>query len=392
MTSTVQVLTSVRQRKNGSKARFEIESVSIPEPGPQDVLVQLSVTGVCGTDIALASGELGPTRRILGHEGVGRVVKLGSGLSESQVKLGQRVGVAWQRDICGTCAMCLIEGGETRCLEQLNSGRKIDGTFAEYTIVPYRYLTTLVEGPEDQMLAPILCGGVTVYKGLKLCGATPGQWIAISGAGGGVGALGIQYSKAMGYRTIAIDAGQEKEQYCRSLGAEVYIDLTQTAEVASVVREKTSGRGATAVLVTAGSGKAYQDALGMLGPFGTLVCIGIPPPSQLVNFHPLLFIDLGIRIIGSAVGTRLDIQEAISFVERGLVKPTVQMTTLDQLSEVGEQIIQGKVHPQAPEPKIKLMSFLGNRKVRNSVQRRCSAFMRSCSRDGMTIVRYEGGE
>jgi hypothetical protein len=100
-----------------------------------------------------------------------------------------------------------------------------------------------------------------------------------------------------------------------------------------------------------------------------------------VNFHPLLFIDLGIRIIGSAVGTRLDIQEAISFVERGLVKPTVQMTTLDELSEVGEQIIQGKVHPQAPEPKIKLMSFLGNRKVRNSVQRRCSAFMR-----------YEGGE
>jgi propanol-preferring alcohol dehydrogenase len=341
------ILTTLRQREEGKSSRFEIESVGIPELGPQDVLVQLSVTGVCGTDIALASGELGPTRRILGHEGVGRVVKLGSGLSESQVKLGQRVGVAWQRDICGACAMCLTDGGETRCLEQLNSGRKIDGTFAEYTVVPYRYLTTLAEGPEDQILAPILCGGVTIYKGLKICGATPGQWVVISGAGGGVGALGIQYSKAMGYRTIAIDAGKAKEQYCLSLGAEVYIDLIATTDVPSIVREKTGGLGAAAVLVTAGSGKAYQDALKMLGPFGTLVCIGIPPPSQLVNFHPLLFIDMGIKIIGSAVGSRLDIQEAIAFVERGLVKPTVQMTTLEQLSDVGEQITQGKVRSQA---------------------------------------------
>jgi alcohol dehydrogenase, propanol-preferring len=304
------------------------------------------VTGVCGTDLALASGELGPTRRILGHEGVGRVVQLGSGISDSQVRLGQRVGVAWQRDICGACAMCLTEGGETRCLEQLNSGRKVDGTFAEYTLVPYRYLTTLPEGPDDEMLAPILCGGVTIYKGLKICGATPGQWIVISGAGGGVGSLGIQFSKAMGYRTIAIDAGKEKGEYCLSLGAEVYIDLTTAADVPLVVRERTGGRGASAALVTAGSGKAYQDALGMLGPFGRLVCIGIPPPFQLVTFHPLLFIDMGITVIGSAVGTRLDIQEAISFVERGLVRPTVQMTTLDKLSAISEQITQGKVRPK----------------------------------------------
>jgi propanol-preferring alcohol dehydrogenase len=253
------------------------------------------------------------------------VVRLGSGLSKSQVRLGQRVGVAWQRDICGACAMCLTEGGETRCFEQLISGRKVDGTFAEYTVVPYQYLTTLREGPEDEMLAPILCGGVTIYKGLKICGATPGQWMVISGAGGGVGSLGIQFSKAMGYRTIAIDAGKEKGEYCLSLGAEVYIDLTTAADVPLVVREKTDGRGASAALVTAGSGKAYHDALGMLEPFGRLVCIGIPPPSQPITFHPLLFIDMGIIVIGSAVGTSLDIQEAISFVERGLVRPTVQM-------------------------------------------------------------------
>ncbi|KAK0110971.1 hypothetical protein ONS95_001352 [Cadophora gregata] len=333
--------TAVVVREN-DKPSFAIEYASLPQPGSQDVLVRLSVTGVCGTDIALASGELGPSCPILGHEGVGRVVQLGAGLSESQVKLGQRVGIAWQRDICGTCAMCLIDGGETRCLQQLNSGRKIDGTFAEYAVVPFKYLTVLPEGPEDQLIAPILCGGVTIYKALKICGATSGQWVVISGAGGGVGALGIQYSKAMGFRTIAIDAGKEKEQYCLDLGAEVYIDVTTTKDASLVVKEKTGLLGAAAVLVTAGSGRAYQDALAMLGPFGTLVCIGIPPPTQLVNFHPLLFIDMGIRIIGSAVGTRLDILEAVSFLQRGLVNPVVQMSTLEELSEVGRQISAGK--------------------------------------------------
>lgn len=238
--------------------------------------------------------------------------------------------------------MCLLPDGETRCLLQM-TGRKVDGTFAEYTVVPYRYLTPVTEEVEDQFIAPILCGGVTIYKGLKICGATPGQWVAISGAGGGVGSLGIQYAKAMGYRVIAIDAGKEKEEYCMQLGAEVYVDVTSGQDTIAIVREKSGGHGAAAVLVTAGSGKAYQDAIPMLGGFGTLVCIGIPPPSQTVNFHPLTFIDLGIRIIGSVVGTRLDIREALAFVQRGLVMPQVHMAKLEDLSKIKEQITSGKV-------------------------------------------------
>jgi propanol-preferring alcohol dehydrogenase len=327
------------------------------------VLIQLSCTGVCGSDIALASGELGPCTRILGHEGVGRVVSLGLGISSSEVKIGTRVGVAWQRDICGTCEMCLLPDGETRCLA-LVTARKVDGTFAEYTVVPYRYLTPVTEDIEDQLIAPILCGCVTVYKGLKICGATPGAWVVISGAGGGVGSLGIQYAKAMGYRVIAIDAGKKKEEYCIQLGAEAYVDVTSGQDTIATVHEK-SGYGAAVVLVTAGSGKAYQDAIAMLGPFGTLVCIGIPPPSQTVNFHPLTFIDLGIRIIGSAVGTRLDIREALMFVQRGLVTPTVHMARLEDLSEIGEQIVGGKVcahvepHLKIESHKVDLLTILG---------------------------------
>ena len=300
------------------------------------------MTGICGTDFALASGEIGPTKNILGHEGVGRVVKLGSALSSSQIEVGQRVGIAWVRDICGTCAFCTSDGGETRCVEQMNSGRKVDGTFAEYTVVPYRYVLRLPEGPSDELIAPILCGGVTIYKALKICDAHGGQWVAIPGAGGGVGALGIQYARAMGFRVVAIDMGEDKREFCMKSGAEVYINLTKE-DPGAAVRAATRSRGAQAVLVTAGSGRAYQDALGMLAPFGTLVCIGIPPPSQHVHFHPLTFIDNGYKIIGSAVGTRGDILEAIEFLTRGVVVPQIHMTSLEKLTDVAEEFQGGKV-------------------------------------------------
>ncbi len=328
----------------------------LPEPSPLEVLVRLSTSGICGTDFALASGKLGPARRILGHEGVGRVVKLGLHVPESLVKVGQRVGVTWVRDICGVCVYCLTDGGETRCIEQLNSGRKIDGTFAEYALVPQRYIVELPEGPSDEILSPILCGGVTIYKALKICEAVPGQWIVISGAGGGVGSLGIQYAKAMGFRTIGIDAGVEKKRMCLQLGAEAFLDIKEEKDVTKAVHRIT-GQGAAAVLVVAGLGSAYQDALTMLAPFGTLVCVGIPPPTQTVQFHPLTFIDKGIKVIGSAVGTRRDIQESIEFVSRGLVTPVVQLTTLEGLSDVATQVENGQVNPSSQSWNLVMRGF-----------------------------------
>lgn len=330
-------------QKQGHEPQFAVQELPLPVPGPNDVLVRLTASGVCGTDFALASGELGPVRAILGHEGIGRVVKLGSSLSESQVRLGQRVGVAWLRDVCGECAMCLHENGETRCYATVQSGRKVDGTFAEYTIVPFRYLMKLPEKLSDEQIAPILCGGLTIYKSLKICGATPGTFIAISGAGGGVGALGIQYAKAMGFHIVAVDAGDQKREYCLKLGAEAYVDVTKVSDAAAAVKEATRGRGASAVLVTAGSAAAYQSSLGMLAPFGTLVCIGIPPPTQTMNFHPLSFIDHGYRIIGSAVGTRGDVLEALEFVDRKQVTPTVQMAKLEDLTEMAKKSASGQV-------------------------------------------------
>ncbi|ETN44935.1 uncharacterized protein HMPREF1541_09810 [Cyphellophora europaea CBS 101466] len=313
------------------KFSFATETVPLPHLEPSQILVRLTHSGVCGSDLHLASGHMGPVRSVLGHEGVGRVVALGSAVSADLIAVGARVGIAWVRDICGDCAACL-RGEEGRCGQLLTSGRVWEGSFAEYAVVPARYVIRLpdeVEGLEDEVVAPILCAGVTAYKAVKVCGATPGAWVAVSGAGGGVGALAVQFAVAMGYRVLAVDVG--KEPYCRNMGAEAYLEAGE-ASVEAV--GKATGEGVHAVVVAAGLNKAYQAAINWLAPFGTLVCVGVPPEDQLVNFHPAWFIGKGIRIIGSAVGTRQDILEALEFLRRKVVKPVVEIVELDQLNAI----------------------------------------------------------
>ena len=325
---TLQRAAILHQQDSGS-FHFITENVALPQVSPTSVLVKLSCTGICGSDLHLASGHLGPVRSILGHEGVGRVVKHGSAIDLTDIPMGARVGIGWVRDVCGSCIACLHPAGEAFCVARMTGGRWTEGTFAEFAVVPARYVVRLPEDGLDVQVAPMLCGGVTAYKALKICGATPGKWIAISGAGGGVGSLSIQFAKAMGYRVLAIDVG--KEEHCLDAGAEAYIETTKaTTEAVTQI----TGGGVQAALVTAAVGKAYQAAVEFLAPFGTLVCIGIPPTDQVTFFHPAWFVDKGIRIIGSAVGTRGDLLEAVDFVSRGVVIPAVKVVSLDQLSEI----------------------------------------------------------
>ncbi|KAL4861874.1 hypothetical protein BDV12DRAFT_207683 [Aspergillus spectabilis] len=319
----------------GPEPKYELQDLPLPELGPGDVLLKLSATGVCGTDIGLASGSLGPTRPILGHEGVGRIAKLGSAVAnDPSIQVGQRTGVSWIRDVCGCCTPCLTEGEEPRCLEQIHSGRKSDGTFAQYTVVPSRYLISLPEGPSDEQLAPILCAGVTAYKALKICGISAGQWVGVIGSGGAVGSMALQFARAMGFHTVAIDAGEEKGLLSRKNGADEYIDVLQIKDIPAAVALFTQGQGVSAALAIAGKASAYQAALHSIAPFGTLVCVGIPPLSEEVSFQPLLLIDKGVRIIGSAVGTRDDIREAVEFLVSGKVVPDVQVVEFDQLISI----------------------------------------------------------
>ncbi|KAH6645282.1 alcohol dehydrogenase [Truncatella angustata] len=329
---TQKVAVVVREGGSGEPFRFEVRSVPVPEIKAWEVLVRLSVSGVCGTDLGLASGHLGPACDIVGHEGVGRVVRLGSGVDPAIIHVGERVGVAWVRDACGKCQPCCELGGETRCTEQLNSGRKIDGTFAQYCVVPARYVLRLPDELDlgDELIAPILCGGVTAYKAIKSCRAVPGDWIVVLGAAGGVGALAVQYGKAMGYRVIAIDLGDERRESCIRQGAEAYLDALSEA-TPSAVTQVTRGAKAKAVIVTAGSGKAYQSAMEYVAPFGSIVCVGIPPPSQTMNIHPIQLIDSGVSLFGILVGTRTDTREALEFVRRGNVVPAIIPIQLEEL-------------------------------------------------------------
>ncbi|KAK0385377.1 hypothetical protein NLU13_7853 [Sarocladium strictum] len=332
----------------GPEFSFEIETQDAPSLGSQEALVELEVTGLCGTDLGLARGYLGKCESILGHEGIGRVVAVGRECTKAT--LGQRVAVGWLRDACGTCRVCL-RGDETRCQTQVFSGRDVPGTLARFTVVPDRFLLPVPDDLSAEVLAPIICAGVTAYKALKVCDAMAGSWVAISGAAGGVGTLAIQYARAMGYRPIAIDGGERQKQLCLDLGAEKFIDFTKDKDIASAVSRETDGSLCSAFIECSGAIPAYQTAPSCLDYFGVLVCVGIPPPTEKVSFHPLQLIDKGIQFKGSIVGSRLDTSEAIEFVRRGLVTPRSKVVKLEELGQYVNQLdkIDGKLIVQVSD-------------------------------------------
>lgn len=188
-----------------------------------------------------------------------------------------------------------------------------------------------------------MCGGVTAYVACKRSAVRPGQWLAIPGAGGGLGHLAVQYAKAMGMRVIAIDGGAEKQELCKRLGAEEYIDFAATPDVvAEVVR--ITGLGAHGVVVTAGSEAGYQSAPRMLRPGGTMVAVGLPAdPAVVAGAPPLLLALKRLNIVGSVTGTLKDVQEALDFTARGLVRPILTRGSLEDVEKFCGLMREGKL-------------------------------------------------
>ncbi|KAL2810062.1 hypothetical protein BJX63DRAFT_403076 [Aspergillus granulosus] len=220
------------------------------------------------------------------------------------------VGVSWVHDICGRYRAYVADSSEARYLEQIHPGRKVNSTFGKYTVVPSRYLIPLPERPTDQQLSPVLCVGVTAYKVLKVCGATSRQWIGISRSGGAVESMALQYTQSMGYRTTAIDAEEEKGVLSKAKRAGVY--RCSPNERPSRGNSIPNERSVSAALAIAGKASAYEDALKSVAHCGSLVCIGIPPPTELVRCHPLLLVDNGIRVVRSMVDTRGDFRRPLT--------------------------------------------------------------------------------
>jgi propanol-preferring alcohol dehydrogenase len=263
------------------------------------------------------------------------VAALGSGVRH--LKEGDRVGIAWLHSACGHCGFCL-SGWETLCLEQKNSGYSVDGSFAQYALGQADYLGRVPKGLSFVDAAPILCAGVTTYKGLKETNARPGEWVVISGVGG-LGHVAIQYAKAMGLHVAAVDLGPEKMALARKLGAEISIDA-KTQDPPTEIQKQIGG--AQGVLVTAVSTVAFKQAFGLLRRGGTCVLVGLPPGEFPVSIFDMVLNRYTIR--GSIVGTRLDLEEALAFAAEGKVRATFETLALESINDVFERLRTGRVN------------------------------------------------
>ena len=315
-----------------------LKEVPIPTPGTGQVLVQIFATGVCHTDLHAVDGDwpIKPTPPFIpGHEGAGIVAALGPGVTH--LKEGDRVGTAWLFSACGHCDYCLA-GWETLCPAQQNAGYSVDGSFAQYALGQADYLGRIPKNLSFVDAAPILCAGVTTYKGLKMTEARPGEWVVISGVGG-LGHVAIQYAKAMGLHVAAVDLGPEKMAFARTLGAEVAIDAKTQDPVKEVQKQIGGAHGA---LVTAVSPIAFKQAVGMLRRGGTCVLNGLPPGEFPVSIFDVVL--NGYTIRGSIVGTRLDLEQALAFAAEGKVKATIETLSLESINDVFSRLKKGQVN------------------------------------------------
>jgi alcohol dehydrogenase, propanol-preferring len=315
-----------------------IEQVPVREPGPGEVLIKIAASGVCHTDLHAANGDWPVKPRlplIPGHEGVGHVAALGAGVSD--LKEGDAVGAPWLHDACGRCEYCTT-GWETLCERQRNTGYGVDGGFAEYVVAPAPYLGRLPKNADMTRMAPILCAGVTTYKGLKETEAKPGEWVVISGIGG-LGHVAVQYAKAMGLHVLAIDVAAEKLALAARLGADATLDCSSPDAVAQA--QRITGGGAHGVLVTAVSTGAFSQALGMARRKGTVALVGLPPGDFPTPIFDVVLKRLTIR--GSIVGTRKDLEEAIAFAAEGKVVPNVEEQPLEAINEVFARMKAGAI-------------------------------------------------
>lgn len=315
-----------------------IEEVPIPTPGYGEVLVKVIATGVCHTDLHAANGDwpVKPTPPFIpGHEGAGIVAAVGPGVTG--LKEGDAVGVAWLHDACGGCEYCQT-GWETLCETQHMSGYTVNGSFAEYVIGAAPYVARLPKNTDFAQMAPILCAGVTTYKGIKETEAKPGEWIAISGVGG-LGHVAIQYAKAMGLHVVALDVTEEKLALARTLGADVTVNAKEPDAATQVVKE--TGGGAHGVLVTAVSIPAFAQALQMVRRKGTISLNAMPPGDFPTPIFDVVLKRITIR--GSIVGTRKDLAEAVEFAAEGKVKAHIHKTALENINQVFSDLAAGKV-------------------------------------------------
>ena len=316
---------------------LEIREVPVPEVGPGQVLMRVRASGVCHTDLHAAEGDW-PVKPVApfipGHEGVGEVAAVGAGVTH--LREGDRIGAPWLHTACGRCEHC-VGGWETLCPDQQMTGYTVDGGYAEFVRADADYVGLLPAGLDWGPAAPVLCAGVTVYKGLKETEAKPGDWVAVSGIGG-LGHMAVQYAKSVGLNVVAVDIHDDKLALARSLGADLTFHAVEQDPVAEL--QKLMG-GVHGVLVTAVSNAAFAQAVGMLRRGGFMSLVGLPPGDFPLPIFEIVLKRITVR--GSIVGTRNDLREALAFAGAGKVASHFSWDRLENINAIFDRMKAGQI-------------------------------------------------
>ncbi|KAF7353950.1 Mannitol-1-phosphate dehydrogenase [Mycena venus] len=312
---------------------------------PGECLVKIDYAGVCHSDLHIKEGGWGPVKfpRVGGHEGIGHIVAIGEHTVSSPVAIGDRVGIKWIAKACLNCEMCRT-GNESCCSTgTISHGYKVDGSFADYALSYVDYVTPIPEKLDSAATTPLLCAGLTIYKALKEANLKVGNWIAIPGAGGGLGHLGIQYAIAMGLRVIAIDTGDAKRDLCLKLGAEKWIDFKTSTNLIQDVKEAADGKGPHAAVVVSSNAGPLDQAVMYLRPKGTLVAVGIPSGAAMFTVPIGLLIAKCLTIVGSALGNRQDMAEALDIAASGKIACHYEVRPFSEVNAVFADLAAQKI-------------------------------------------------
>jgi D-arabinose 1-dehydrogenase-like Zn-dependent alcohol dehydrogenase len=313
---------------------FEVVERPIPQPGRGQVRIKVEACGICHSDALVKEGQWPGMQypRVPGHEIAGRIDAVGADVT--LWKPGQRVGVGWHGGHCFQCDPCR-RGDFINCKFEKITAIHFDGGYAEYMVAPAEAVALMPDDLPADEAAPLMCAGITVFNALRNSGAGAGDLVAVQGIGG-LGHLGIQYARQMGFRTVAIGRGGDKQVLAKKLGAHQYLD-TNVGDPSEALQKL---GGAHVVLATAPDSKSMSALVNGLGPNGTLMVIGAGMES--LNVSPLQLIMGSKTVRGWASGTARDSQDTLEFSVISGVRPMIERYPLEKAADAYQQMISGK--------------------------------------------------
>jgi len=317
----------------GAKREFEIVERPIPQPAPGTVRIKVAACGICHSDSLVKEGLWPGLQypRVPGHEVVGVIDAVGAGVTRWTA--GQRAGVGWHGGYCGQCDSCR-RGDLFACETHQVTGISFDGGYGEYMIAPASAVARFPDELPPLEAAPLMCAGVTTFNALRNSGARPGEVVAVLGLGG-LGHLGVQYAAKMGFRTVAIARGKDKEPLARQLGATTYIDSQAQDPAAELLKLG----GANVIIATVTAGEAMSAVQGGLAVKGTLMVIGAPESMQV---SPFILISGQRSVKGWYSGTSIDSQDTLAFSARANVRSMNETFPLERVNQAYDRMMSGK--------------------------------------------------